>query len=129
VRQWHRPDRPAPSRSRENLRRSCSTDPACMGKISSGDDWKMASDQLHQRTAAQCYDDAQWGVAAKAPRHLRMRGAPHLYCFLGSRFLPAAPMPAPALMGYPAQSCPAGGSQSHVNLPSTHAPFRLNPTQ
>ena len=42
--------------------------------------------------------------------------APHRYCFLGSRFLPARPMPAPALMGYPAHSCPAGGSQSHVNL-------------
>ena len=44
----------------------------------------------------------------------------HLRCFLGSVTL-TAPLSAAALsdlMGYPAHSCPAGGSQSHVNLHS-----------
>ena len=42
----------------------------------------------------------------------------HLRCFLGSVTLTASLSPAALsdLMGYPAHSCPAGGSQSHVNL-------------
>ena len=45
----------------------------------------------------------------------------YLRCFFGSVTFTASLSAAALsdLMGYPAQSCPAGGSQSHVNLCST----------
>ena len=71
----------------------------------------------HYAAGEPFWGDCLSGVQAQAG-HVSKEGEKHLRCFLGSVTLTAS-LSAPAfsdLMGYPAHSCPAGGSQSHRNL-------------